>query len=234
MSETKYDNIGFRTAVETVEQAFEQIYGVDRVVVSEVLGNKKVKAKGVSDEVVIMSEEGSTILNFDSAQIDTAKQVKEHVDNKSTGGGSGGNGSDSFSVRGPDEGGVPTIDKESVEVERESETVTNTVRPQGSSGTITKPYNHQEAGYTEPGDQEYDSTHGKCSDCAFYDNAGNCRIVENIEPDGYCEQFYSDIVLAAREHPDDVEINLVAWGENADLDRSDLEKLADKISSLER
>ncbi len=102
-----------------------------------------------------------------------------------------------------------------------------------SSG-ISKPYGHSEAAYKSPEDPDFDQSHEKCSSCAWYDNDGGCRIVEDIEPNGYCENFYADVLAAAHKHPDKMEVNLVAWGENADFNTSDIEELADKIAERMR
>lgn len=64
---------------------------------------------------------------------------------------------------------------------------------EGEVGPVMKPFSHEEAGYREEGDEEFRRRHKKCRDCAHYDDNGNCHIVPDIDPDGYCEEFYADV-----------------------------------------
>lgn len=83
-------------------------------------------------------------------------------------------------------------------------------------GQVHKPFTKEEAGYIPPG--QVPASEGKCKNCAHYDNHGNCHIVPNIDPDGYCEEFYADVGFYAdgSELPNEVsEVNLTIWGEKA-------------------
>lgn len=64
---------------------------------------------------------------------------------------------------------------------------------EGQMGQVHKPFSHEAAGYVEEGDEEFSRRNKKCRDCAHYDDNGSCRIVPDISPEGYCNEFYADV-----------------------------------------
>lgn len=199
MPEEKFEGIGVRTAVDRVESAYNQIYGPDNVVVQNILGNKRIKARKVNDYVDVKDADGGVVLDYSGVQPDTINEVKDRM----TGGGSDYNSETSGMVESEQDMAV-------------------------QSGGVKRPYSHAEAGYVERGDPDFEPSHERCKSCAWYDNDGSCRIVDDIDEDGYCD-FYADALISAHEHDDYVEINLVVWGEEADFDESDIEDLSEKI-----
>ena len=88
----------------------------------------------------------------------------------------------------------------------------NTLVDTDSSGatTFVPEFTKQEAKYT---DARSNSDNITCKDCAHYIEGGGCHVVQGeIDPDGKCDNFYSDIGMFVRGGgtPD---VNLVLWGE---------------------
>lgn len=106
-------------------------------------------------------------------------------------------------------------------------------RVKGTEGLdeVHKPFSHGEAEYFDPNDRGFDPSHSRCKDCAHYDNHGNCAIVPDIEPDGYCENFFADVGLFGHRHGDNVELNLTVWGDVFDWTMSHIDNFAEKVES---
>lgn len=92
----------------------------------------------------------------------------------------------------------------------------------GMFGQVFKPFDHDEAEYVDPGHEDFNRSHPRCEDCAHYDGEGNCHIVPNIEPEGYCETYYADagfFVDGGESVPDPAgegrraRLSLSLWGE---------------------
>lgn len=96
-------------------------------------------------------------------------------------------------------------------------------------GPVFKPFSHEKADYRSPGDPGFDPNHERCETCAHYDDNGHCRIVPDIEPDGYCAEFYSDVGIFMHAHDDFVEVNLALWSEIFDWDGRDLENAENEV-----
>lgn len=96
-------------------------------------------------------------------------------------------------------------------------------------GEVFKPFSHEDADYREPGDPDFESGHERCESCAHYDDHGNCHIVPDIEPDGYCAEFYADVGVFGHEHPWGIENNLNLFGESFDWSIEGVENFVNDI-----
>lgn len=107
---------------------------------------------------------------------------------------------------------------------------------EGNVGRVVKPFDHEDADYREPGDDDFDPNHQRCRDCAHYDDNGNCHIVEDIEPDAYCSNFFADFGVFGHRHPGFVELNLSMVGDafnwSTDDAESFIEKVADELRGI--
>lgn len=99
-------------------------------------------------------------------------------------------------------------------------------------GKVTKPFSHTEAVYLEEGDKDFDSSHEKCKHCAHYDGNGRCRIVPDISPEGYCEEYFSDVGVFGHKHGMTIEENMVIYGELFDWDKRDVDEFTLDISEM--
>jgi len=86
------------------------------------------------------------------------------------------------------------------------------VKEEGPNGEVHKPFDHQEANYKRPVEHDSDP----CKTCAHYDDHGNCRIVEDIDPMGNCEEFYADVGIYGRDKNGGVAANMIIYGDNYD------------------
>lgn len=111
-----------------------------------------------------------------------------------------------------------------VEFQKQGETTGNVSESEsdGTFGPVFKPFDHEEARYFDRGHENFDTSHPRCEDCAHYDGEGNCHIVPNIEPSGYCERFFADagfFVDGGETVPDPAgvgrkaRLSLAIWGE---------------------
>lgn len=101
-----------------------------------------------------------------------------------------------------------------------------------SRGRVKKPFTHMSAKYRSPGDDEYNHRHERCKSCAHYDNNGSCFIVPDIEPEGYCEEYYADVIIAGHKHGETVEENLILLGEQFNWDDRDIEEFTLDIAEM--
>lgn len=194
-----YEGIGYSDGVERIKKVYEGMYGGDNVYDRMILGNKRIGTSEVKDFVEIDTDSGNFKINLESTQPDTRSIVEESL------------------------GEVKS------EKGREAIQESSAIGSHAGGGNVTKEFSHSEAKVKRPSDDDYDPNHSKCKSCAWYDNNGNCRIVEDIEPNYYCENFYADVLVAAHEHPDKMEVNLVAWGSNADFGMKQIKELADRM-----
>jgi len=100
--------------------------------------------------------------------------------------------------------------------ERNGETRDERIATTNQMGQVHKPFSKQEAGYVPP--EQARTSEEKCKNCAHYDDNGNCHIVPNIDPNGYCEEFYADVAFFAHgsELPNEVsKVNLSIWGDKS-------------------
>lgn len=97
------------------------------------------------------------------------------------------------------------------------------------TGEVYKPFGHDDAGYVVQGDEEFDPDHERCRSCAHYDDHGNCHIVPDIDPDGYCSEFYADVGMFGHKHPWGIENNLNMFGEMFDWSMDDVENFVGEI-----
>lgn len=77
-------------------------------------------------------------------------------------------------------------------------------------------YAKQEAGYLEPYEN---NTQNKCVNCAHYNEAGGCKVVQgSVDPEAVCRDLYSDVgMFFGLDERGQVEVNLVMYGEEADV-----------------
>jgi hypothetical protein len=77
-------------------------------------------------------------------------------------------------------------------------------------------YTKEEAKYLQPHEN---STPNKCVNCAHYNEAGGCKVVEgSVDPKAVCRDLYSDVgMFFGLDERGQVEVNLVMWGEEADV-----------------
>ncbi len=99
----------------------------------------------------------------------------------------------------------------------------------GGMGEVHKPFTKDESDYKDPGQDGFDETHMRCRGCAHYDNHGNCRIVPDINPDGYCGEFYADVGFFGHSHGHYVEHNLTLGGESYEWNTDDAEDFATAV-----
>lgn len=118
-------------------------------------------------------------------------------------------------------GGRTVGSTEPEEVEASAQ-ITEEPAEDGMFGQVFKPFDHDEAGYVDPGHEDFDRSHPRCEDCAHYDGEGNCHIVPNIQAQGYCDEYYADVGFFATgvtSLPDPAgekqlpHVNLTLWGE---------------------
>lgn len=100
---------------------------------------------------------------------------------------------------------------------------------EGEIGPVHKPFSHEEAGYREEGDEEFRRRHKKCRDCAHYDDEGHCHIVPDIDPDGYCEEFYADVGVFGVRDGSVTRTNLYLIGHGFDWVKASLREFLNKI-----
>lgn len=108
-----------------------------------------------------------------------------------------------------------------------------------SDGSIRfkPPFSKSQADYREIGDRDFDGSHSRCGSCShFIENEKNrqisgCHVVQGeINPEDYCEEFYSDVGVFGHKHDDFVEINLTLLGENFDeWSGMDVDEFADTV-----
>lgn len=120
---------------------------------------------------------------------------------------------------------IDEIAKEMEEDQMEAEDLL----PDGELDTVFKPFTHGESRYRSPGDPGFDQSHERCRSCAHFDDHGNCRIVSDIESDGYCEEFYADLGVFGHEHEFGIENNLNLFGEDFDWDMDDVDDFVEDL-----
>lgn len=195
-------------ATRIVEMVMEDIYGENDVSSQTLSDSNRVFSLGTKDEVRISSDpRGETEVDFRMAQETTESRAISRL-------------------------GVEEEQQPSPVNQQELSQQTNTqeIKPRrGSSmGQVSKPFSHEEAGYVERGDPGFDPSHKRCETCAHYDNEGNCRIVPDIEPEGYCDNYYADVAVFL-DKDGEVEVNLTIWGDEYDWSSQDVDNALDKL-----
>lgn len=84
---------------------------------------------------------------------------------------------------------------------------------EGRMGQVFKPFSHEQADYRAPGDDDFDPSKPRCKDCAHFDNHGNCHIVPDIHPEGYCTMYFADFGGFAKAVGDSTTNELVFIGD---------------------
>lgn len=80
-------------------------------------------------------------------------------------------------------------------------------------------YTKEESGYKSPRSETFDPNHKRCMDCVHYNGQGECSVVEGgVEPEGYCEEFYADVLVAGHKHGNNIEENYIMFGGAFDWD----------------
>lgn len=149
----------------------------------------------------------------------------------------GGPDIDASEIRGIFSGAVPSEvgpSEEDIRAAEESferhESKTTGVTATASEDVVFKPYGHEEAGYRDQSDEEFDPSHDRCRDCAHFDDHGHCFIVPDIDPGGYCEMFFADFGVFGHAHEDFIEQNLAIFGDEFDWDTESAEEFLDLVA----
>lgn len=84
----------------------------------------------------------------------------------------------------------------------------------------TEKFTKSDAGYMEPFEN---NTPNSCANCAHYDEAGGCKVVEgDVDPEGVCSDLYADFgVFIGMDERGNPEVTLTMWGEEADIRATD-------------
>lgn len=145
-------------------------------------GRRNPVIKGEENRIGMNWEDGEAVVRMSLANDSISAAAVTEMENES---GSSSDDNDGFSE--PTDSLEGYIDQETGEAKFGDPEV------DGEMGPVMKPFSHEDAGYREEGDEEFRRRHKKCRDCAHYDDNGNCHIVQDIDPDGYCEEFYADV-----------------------------------------
>ena len=131
----------------------------------------------------------------------------------------------------PEDSGGAEIDSGAYSDNRATASGNSVVKTHANGSVTFMPqFNKEQADYIGPQDRARDRSHSPCSSCAHYIEGGGCHLVRGgIEPDGYCEEFYSDVSISAHAHPSQVEIPITIWGEDFDWSLGDLSKFVKTV-----
>jgi hypothetical protein len=195
-------------------------------VVDVIAGNNASKTETVEHD------EGTKI-DFRFTESGLEKKVKKSLGiSTSTGSqSSGGRPSRDVSTRGRYNGDDDDEDKEEERRRRRrsgsrSEGKSMDLMGVNSDGSITMmpPFTKEEAQYDVDISNPY-----HCGDCVHYVEGGGCTLVQGeIEPEGYCENFFAEVGMFGSQFSDPV-LNLKLWGDDYSMGMKDIDEFIDQV-----
>lgn len=177
-------------AAEVIERITSDLYGDDAIVSQDLKDYIRIRVRGQDTEVRVSEESGITEIDYLRANDEVTERIKGLFEGSTQ--------------------HTPSPDTTS-----ETDDVSHSAGTE--IGPVFKPKSKEQVGYTPASESTRRDTGKICENCAHYDNHGNCHIVPDIDPKGYCTKEYADVGIygvGSHVEGEETKLTIKKWGEN--------------------